>query len=172
MSKLRLWLPAWTALTLWLAGCASSHPELVLRPVGPPPGGTASPGRPGQLQVFSALDTSANFNTTPYRQRYTDYEVYSAEGKERVRDVRNDTGKLLDGAAAVSLPPGNYKVIARANGYGKVTVPVLIQADQTTIVHLEGSHWWPRSSAIFDSNPVRLPNGQIVGWPVLASGAE
>lgn len=172
MSRLPFWLPACTALTLWFCGCASPNPGLVLRPVGPPPGGASHPGRPGTLQVFSAFDTSANFNTTPYRQRHTDYELYSADGKERIHTVRNDTGKLLDGPVAVSLPAGKYQVVARANGYGKVTVPVLIQANQTTAVHLEGNYWWPRNSAIFDSNPVRLPSGQIVGWPVLASGAK
>jgi len=122
--------------------------------------------------VFSALDPSADFNNSPYRHRYTDYHVYSPDETRLVKAVHNDTGKLVEGPARVQLPAGKYRVIARANGYGTVTVPVVIKANQTTTIHLEGSNWWPRSSLIFEANPVRLPSGQIVGWPALASGAE
>src|SRR5262249_6677707 len=129
-------------------------------------------GTSGTLQVFSALDSAPDFNNSPYRSRYSDYKVYSSDGAELVKAVRNDSGKLIEGPPRVELAIGKYRVIARANGYGEVTVPVVIKPSQTTAIHLEGSHWWPKSSQIFDANPVRLPSGQIVGWPALASGNE
>jgi hypothetical protein len=51
---------------------------------------------------------------------------------------RNDNGTSWEGPAEVQLPPGKYRVVARANGYGTVTVPVTVAAKQTTTVHLEG----------------------------------
>jgi hypothetical protein len=70
----------------------------------------------------------------------------------------------LDGPKRVQLPVGTYCVIARANGYGVVTVPVIIRADQVTTVHLEGSPSWQNLSQLSRSNSVRLPDGAIAGW--------
>ncbi len=61
-------------------------------------------------------------------------------------------------------PAGTYRVLARANGYGLAPVPVAIRPGQVTTLHLEGSVWWPVKSPIFNSNPVRLPGGEIIGW--------
>lgn len=55
-------------------------------------------------------------------------------------------------------------VVARANGYGVVTAPVSIRADQVTTVHLEGGSSWQNPSQLSQSNPVRLPDGAIAGW--------
>ena len=163
----------WAALLLFasvLTSCVTSPRGLVLETVGPPPGETAEVGASGSLLVFSAFDPAADFNNSPYRNRYTDYRVYCSDGTQLVKAVHNDSGKLVEGPVRVDLAAGTYRVVARANGYGTVTVPVVIKASQTTLVHLEGSHWWPKNSPIFDSNPVRLPSGQIVGWPALGSG--
>ena len=170
-----LLIACWACLLVgatFLSGCVSSPNGLVLNPVGPAPGGSFGTGTSGMLQVYSALDSAPDFNNSPYRSRYSDYKVYSADGTELVKAVRNDTGKLIEGPPRIDLAVGRYRVIARANGYGEVTVPVVIKPNQTTAIHLEGSHWWPKSSQIFDANPVRLPSGQIVGWPALASGNE
>ena len=78
--------------------------------------------------------------------------------------VDGDNGTRLAGPQKVELPVGAYCVIARANGYGVVTVPVIIQADQVTTVHLEGSPAWQNGSQLSQSNPVRLPDGEIAGW--------
>jgi hypothetical protein len=59
---------------------------------------------------------------------------------------------------------GAYLVAARANGYGKVIVPVVIRANQVTRVHLEGSPAWPNGRELAKSNPVLLPGGEIAGW--------
>jgi hypothetical protein len=45
-----------------------------------------------------------------------------------------------------------------------VTVPIIIVAQQNTILHLEGGGSWPDESAFNQTNAVRLPDGIIVGW--------
>jgi len=62
------------------------------------------------------------------------------------------------------LPAGTYRVVARANGYGIVTVPVVIEKNQVTTVHLEGGGSWENEVARSQSDAVRLPDGRIVGW--------
>ena len=78
--------------------------------------------------------------------------------------VHNDSGTMLQEAVPVELPPGKYRVVASANGYGHVTIPVVIKAGQTTMLHLEGGGSWPNESAFNQTNAVRLPDGQIIGW--------
>jgi hypothetical protein len=81
-----------------------------------------------------------------------------------LRTVHNDNGELVEGPAEVSLAGGRYRVVALANGYGLVIVPVVIVRSQVTTVHLEGSPSWPDKQALLHSNPVRLPDGEIAGW--------
>jgi hypothetical protein len=64
----------------------------------------------------------------------------------------------------VELPAGTYRIIAQANGYGFVTVPVTVVAGHETILHLEGGDRWPNPRAFNQSNAVRLPDGEVVGW--------
>ncbi len=151
-------------VALTLSGCAAHRSQLVLDPVGPPPQ-TPAIGRPaGTLVVFSAFDSSPHFNRSQYRRQYTNYSVLTADGQQMVRMVHNDSGKLAEGPEKLELPAGKYLVLARANGYGLVRVPVVIRRGQTTTLHLEGSVWWPASTGIGTSNPVRLPHQEIVGW--------
>ena len=67
----------------------------------------------------------------------------------------------------MTLPAGQYRITARANGYGYVTVPVVIAANRNTIVHLETDS--PNSAAFNQTNAVRLPGGEIVGWKTAAN---
>jgi hypothetical protein len=135
----------------------------VLDPVGPAPFPSAGAGSTGTLKVFSAFEQGADFNSQLYLRHYTDYRILSADGK-RLQTVRNDSGTLVEGPKRVQLPVGTYRVVARANGYRQVTVPVVIRADQVTIVHLEGGSSWPNRRPLAGSNPVRLPDGEIAGW--------
>jgi hypothetical protein len=147
----------------WLAGCASQPNGLVLDPIGPPDSHSAAAGSNGTLVVFSAFDPHADFNDLPYLRHYTDYEITCQDGK-LVQTVHNASSTSLEGPKRVQLPVGTYCVVARANGYGVVTVPVSIRADQVTTVHLEGSPAWPDGRELAKSNPVRLPDGEIAGW--------
>ena len=146
-----------------VAGCVSQPHGLVLDPIGPPDSQSASAGSTGTLVVFSAFEPHAHFNDLPYLHHYTDYKITCQDGK-LVQTVRNDTGTLAERPKRVQLPVGAYRVATRANGYGVVTVPVIIRANQVTTVHLEGDSTWQNRSHLSQSNPVRLPDGAIADW--------
>ncbi|MGA9780140.1 MAG: hypothetical protein WBS33_17910 [Verrucomicrobiia bacterium] len=150
---------------IFLLGCTTSKSGLALDTVGPIPAQTAPEhSTTGTLVVYSAYDVNADFNSRdPYRPEYSDYKIYTADGKLLQR-VHNDSGTILQDPAPMKLPIGKYRVVARANGYGCLTVPIIIEAKQTTILHLEGGGAWPDKSAFNQTNAVRLPDGRIVGW--------
>jgi len=154
-----------TGAGILLAGCVDSRQRLVLDPVGPPPASVAQHGTTsGTLVVYSAFSVNFDFNARdPYRQEYSDYRIFSQDGKFLQR-VHNDSGLDWSSPAAVSLPAGRYRVTASANGYGAVTVPVQVEANRTTTVHLEGDSSWPDKSLSPGGNAVRLPDGRFVGW--------
>lgn len=154
-----------------LSGCASHRPGLVLDPVGPPPLTAAGAGSSGTLWVFSAFEQGTDFNSLSYRRHYTDYKILSV-GSKLLQTVQNDNGTLMEAPRRVQLPVGRYAVVARANGYGEVTVPVVIRPNQVTTVHLEGSPSWPNSQDLARSNPVRLPDGEIAGWRASADNSS
>jgi hypothetical protein len=157
-------LPGFTAGMLLLVGCSSPRTALVLEPVGPAPVQTSPQGSGnGVLVVFSAYEAGPNFaNRDPYRPACSDYKVLSATGT-LLRVVHNDSGTILQQPATVPLPAGHYQVLARANGYGTVTVPVVIEAQHSTVLHLEGGSW-PRRASLNRTNLVHLPGGQAIGW--------
>ena len=158
-----LFVTSFAVGTTFLWGCASHGPGLVLDPVGPPPGASVGAGSTGILMVYSAYEQGAYFNSPYYRRQFTDYKILSTEG-ELVQSVHNDTGTLVEAPKRVQLPVGIYRVVARANGYGKAIIPVAIRANLVTKVHLEGNPAWPDGREIAKSNPVRLPHGEIAGW--------
>ena len=151
-----------------LTGCATSNGnKLVLDTVGPSmsqPTKSSSSSAKGTLLVYSAFRRNADFNSRdPYRQEYSDYEIFTGDGKLRQR-VHNNSGTMLQDAVPVELPTGKYQVKARANGYGLVMIPVMIAAQQCTILHLEGGGFWPDESVFNQTNAVRLPDGLVIGW--------
>jgi hypothetical protein len=156
--------------TAFLSGCASHEPGLVLDPVGPPPVASASAGSTGTLMVYSAYEQGAEFNSPCYRRQFADYGILSAEGK-LLQAVHNDRGTLAEAPKRVQLPVGTYRIVAQANSYRQVVVPVVIRASQVTTVHLEGSPAWPNAPELARSNPVRLPDGEIAGWRALPTDA-
>ena len=152
-----------------LSGCATGKNELALDTVGPPPfqpAVTNSTLTNGTLVVYSAFRRNADFNALdPYRPEYSDYKIFATDGKLLQR-VHNNSGTILQDPVSVELSPGKYDVFARANGYGFVTVPVQLAAQQNTILHLEGDGFWPNVSVFNQTNAVRLPDGQLIGWRV------
>ena len=160
----RLYVSLAVIAALLASGCAFQRAGLVLDPIGPSHFPAQSGDTNGTLVVFSAHDPQADFNArSPYRREYTDYKICSETG-QFLLEVRNDNGQLLEGPAEVALHPGVYRILAHANGYGLVTVPVVIVANEVTTVHLEGDAYWPDKKALIQSNPVRLPSGEIAGW--------
>jgi hypothetical protein len=151
-----------------LSGCTTGNgSNFILDTVGPPmsqPTTMSSTSTKGILLVYSAFRRNADFNARdPYRQEYSDYDVFTADGALLQR-VHNNSGTILQDAVQVELPPGKYTVKARANGYGFVSVPVIIIAQQSTVVHLEGGGFWPDESVFNQTNAVRLPDGLVIGW--------
>jgi hypothetical protein len=146
-----------------LTGCVQGRRPLVLDTVGPAMANHSVVETNGSLVVFSAFDPTPHFSSLSYRIYYTDYRVLSEDGT-LLQSVQNDTGTALEGPKTVSLPPGKYCIVARANGYGRVTVPVLIEARRTTTVHLEGSAASETGASAVHEELVRLPDGRIVGW--------
>ena len=120
-----------------LSGCATRKNGLVLNPVGPQlPQPTEASSTNGTLVVYSAFEVNADFNARdPDRPEYSDYKILTKSGK-LIEKIRNNSGTILQDVVPVQLPPGKYYVVARANGYGYVTVPIIIEAKQNTILHL------------------------------------
>jgi hypothetical protein len=146
-----------------LMGCAGMRNDLVLDTAGPMPGQVARVGSgPGTLLVYSAGKVNADFNSRdPNRREYSDYKILNSD-KKLVEHIHNVTDDMFEGPVSVALPPGKYFVAARSNGYGVVTVPVMIKTGLQTILHLDGG--WPNESAFNQNNAVRLPDGEVVGW--------
>lgn len=153
------------AAGVWLSGCASDRDRLVLDPVGPgPPQSLFASSSAGTLIVYSAYDTGANWNARdPDLPAHSDYKIFSRDG-DLLRLVHNDSGAILPAPAPVKLPAGKYRVVASANGYGRVTVTLVIQPRQITVLHLEGGGSWSSEADFNQTNTVRLPDGQVVGW--------
>jgi len=153
------------AAGILLSGCATGQSGMTLDTVGPVPARLAVvSSTSGALVVYSAYEVGADFNSCdPYRPEYSDYRIFTADG-ELLRRVHNNSGTILQDPATMQLPAGKYRVVAWANGYGLVTVPVIVVAGRLTAVHLEGGGSWPDRAAFNQTNAVRLPDGQIVGW--------
>jgi hypothetical protein len=153
------------AVGLLISGCSSPAP-LVLAPVGPPINAPAAQASTGALKVFTAYDQSPYVDPLA-RLRYTSYRIFSSDGT-LMKTVVNNAAPA--GPAVVALNPGKYKVLARANGYGVLEVPVVIAANETTVVHLDGGSRWSQDG--IPATPVRLPHGEIAGWSLSAAHAE
>ena len=155
-------------LILIACGCASRSGHggagLVLEPVGPQPSGSSRRDHQGTLIVYTALDQHAHFNGSAYHRYYSDYEIRSETGAV-VKKVHNDSGSVVDGPVEVPLESGRYQVRAKANGYGWVTVPVIIENGRVTTVHLEGGKG--TVTGLSKAQAVRLPHGEIAGWRAL-----
>jgi len=143
---------------------AAQAGDLVVAPVGPAPAAAAADPAYGQLTVNSAYNVNAPPPTVPdYIRIHTDYDIFTADGR-LLRTVHNSGGTWGQDAIPVALAAGSYRVVARAKGYGVITIPIVIRPREMTFLHLEGSTNWNDDKALAASNPVRLPNGRIIGW--------
>jgi hypothetical protein len=147
-----------------LASCASQ--PITLAPVGPNPlAGRTSASGTGHLQVFSSLaeesDDQNQGSTDPIWYQHTDYTIYDARGKV-VEHVENIAGHYSTSPRLVSLQPGNYVVRARTTEGPAVRIPVVIQPDRTTRVHLDEN--WKLPPGTPKTEIVCAPGGYAVGW--------
>lgn len=145
------------------AGCATDRPAVVVKDaVGPdlaPPRRLVAPAGLGQLVVYSALEVanpvSSDFPT------HAAYDVYAADGK-LVRRVDNRSGSFYQSPATVMLPQGQYTVKAPVANYGVVTVPVVIEENETTTLDFNGGHFRQKKPT-GAGQWVRLPSGEVIG---------
>jgi hypothetical protein len=156
------------AIMPFVAGCAST--PTALSPVGPLPGNrvAAAKDSQGYLQVFSATEKSLPVaSDDPYTfNLHSGYDINDDSGKA-VRFVPNHASSMDEWPDQVTLPAGNYNIVAESTWCGQVTVPVVIQKGKTTVVHLD-DNWWPPSNTPANQL-VCLPNGEAVGWSGLFS---
>ncbi len=120
-----------------LAGCAST--PMALSPVGPEPGGTAAAGVNGRLQVFSATQQSnaiGDIGPSSYFYPHTGYDINDASGRH-VKFVPNHASDMDESPDVVKLPAGHYEIVAVSASRGLVTVPVVIEGGEATVVHLD-----------------------------------
>jgi hypothetical protein len=97
------------------------------------------------------------------RPEFRTIKFLTAKGKPLQR-VHNNSGTILKEPVSVELPPGKYQDIARANGYRSVIVPIMIETQQGTVLHLEGGGFWSGESLFSQTNALHLPDGQIIQW--------
>lgn len=117
------------------------------------------PARSGELVVYSAT-----FAPTVEQSEYpvhTDYTVATTNGTVMER-IANQTGPFGASPVKVTLPEGRYQVRAQYEGGQFVVVPVVIEADKTTTIDLTGGPLPQGGDPT--AQPVRLPDGAVVGW--------
>jgi hypothetical protein len=148
-----------------LSGCISSNNSFKSETVGPLPSSAGTTDSTnGTLLVYSAYKRNADFDSSdPNRPEHSDYKILTDDGRPVCR-VHNITPTSLQDITTVELAPGKYQVVARANGYGYLTIPVFIERQRSTVLHLEGGGFWPNETEFNQTNSVRLPDGQIIGW--------
>jgi hypothetical protein len=155
-----------SAIIPLMSGCISN--PMALSAVGPDPASQAGSGPNGRLQVFSATETRADENTPDgyhgYFHPHSGYDIKDQSGNG-VKYVANHASIMDEAPDQVSLPEGNYTIVAQSACCGLVTVPVRIQQGKTTVVHLDGN-WFPPSKSS-PNELVHLPDGESVGWSSL-----
>jgi hypothetical protein len=155
------------AVALLLSSCATSR-LTVSSTVGPKSFAAHSYGGKGYLMVYSEADEIHVGDGIPY-YIHTSYNVATPDARI-VKWVPNHLGDMDEAPQLVSLPSGNYQVVAKSTDYGQVRVPVLIQAGQTTRIHMEGNgSWKPQKPSISNNGLVRFSDGEPIGWRALAA---
>jgi hypothetical protein len=159
-----------------LVGCASSAPLPVSGSVGPAPTQRAKESGSSSLQVYSARvrapvdlnkeeflwNNDFGKNDFLYEPAHSDYTIYTQDGKvfEHVKNARNYEDPQ---PAKVSLPPGTYRIEARARNFGWVTIPVVVEPHKLTVVNLQrGAN--PVVASVDRNDAVLLGGERIVGW--------
>jgi hypothetical protein len=171
---------ATAAVLVCIVGCASGPKVAVQEPVGPSQRIAAGTATGGSLVVYSARrPANVNLNTEAflwnndagrnefmYEPGHTDFTIYDSDGRV-LQSVRNAGRDNVEDPTPVSLPTGVYTVEAEAEASATATmtvlIPVVVEAGQTTTVHLEPT--WQRPAASREpGNVVRLYDGRVIGY--------
>jgi hypothetical protein len=161
----RFWFVLLAALPL--AACFA-HRVVTLPAVGPiaeaatkpPASDDADAATKGTLVVYSETLPVAKHRNPPV-YAHTGYVLRRASGKI-VSQVDNMTSEAEPEPDQVSLDPGLYEIQARAAKIGTVVMPVVIAPGRRTEVFLDATGM-PSSEASTLKDPVKLPDGRVVG---------
>lgn len=151
-------------LALGLSACASDNSHVAtLGTVGPKPPNVHPQGPlQGYLKVYSATSEHNDGDLMYYP--HSRYAIYHNDGT-RFEWVENHVTESDESPELVTLPVGNYYVMAHSELDGMVKVPVLIKGGQTTVVNLERGRMSDGDTHGVDaSRAVVLPSGQVAGW--------
>jgi len=88
----------------------------------------------GSLEVYSATDEFKDGGARYFP--HSSYAIYTTDGK-LLKSVGNHISRTDEIPEIVALPVGSYTVVARAEKYGSVRVPVVIKESQRTILDLD-----------------------------------
>jgi hypothetical protein len=146
------------AAVILATGCATR--PVTLAPVGPNPMEFQVSTTDGQLEVFSAV-TGRGEGNDPTWNKHTDYYLCDAQGRT-LEHVRNSPGHYAQRPRLINLPAGKYIVKARGKDMLRADVPVIIQAGETTSVHLDGN--WQPPAGTAPTELVYDPEGRPIGW--------
>ncbi len=156
-----------------LAGCAQTTTPATLTHVKTAPEATSAREaqvKEGALIVFSAYEVGPpSLTEIDADMRYhTDYEVQNSQG-QLVAKVKNRASAFGESPATVRLPVGSYQVLARANGSGRVAIPLVVTSGRTTVLHLEEGGKPTGAAAPLEYDEVRIPGGRVVGWGMVTA---
>jgi hypothetical protein len=154
------------AIVPLLVSCAPA--PMTLAPVGP--GAFAPPAFArgmGALQVYTEPEEYYEDDMSYFP--HTDYQLLTPDGKH-LRRVWNHNTHEDETPAVVSLPPGRCVVRARAEFYGLVSVPVVVEPNKLTKVILQPG-WSPGPNVSY-SDLVQIPEGYFVGWRAGLAGTQ
>jgi hypothetical protein len=88
----------------------------------------------GSLEVYSATDEFKDGDARYFP--HSSYAIYTTDGK-LLKSVGNHISHTDEIPEIVALPVGSYTVVAQAEKYGYVRVPVAIKEGQRTILDLD-----------------------------------
>jgi hypothetical protein len=163
IKNLHAWI--WLSMVTLVPACSFHQTPVALQPVGPAPMEESSPSLEGTLVVYSDLELFSD--PPPYFNQHSSYTIASDDGK-LVKHVPNHLAGFDEGPQPIALAPGSYTVTARSANFGRIEVPVVIKGRHTTFVYLDGQPHLNAPSTL-QSNVVKLPDGQIVGWTANAT---
>ena len=144
---------------LVLTACSFHSKPPLIQSIGPAPRANTNPGPDGCLVVYSAWSNFVDPGSSGHHSRFT----ISADDGAMSKEIINHLDRFDEGPVRLALPAGGYHVRARSAHFGRVNVPVLIKERQITFVWLDGS-FHPEAPSARESNAVKLPDGEIVGW--------
>jgi hypothetical protein len=148
-------------VALLVAGCATSTPRItVVSPVGPSTEYGGPQNGQGKVVVYSAYEVS--WVGDPDFVHHTRYAICDADGK-LVKRVVNFYSDFDPTPVATVLPSGRYIIKARAAKYGLLSIPVVVAANLTTTIFLDGVPH-NETRGVDPQKVVTLPKGEIVGW--------